>query len=204
MIIFVLDPLPLVSEMFVMLIHRVQPQTRVFTANSFRQFNGLINKYEAPDFIIIDPYCMEFLGEIVLKHASERLPNSKIIITTTNDIKLNFESYEAHGDNKLHHIDKKNTVDQIIEKLSKILKNTQSENLETINSTEIIKLSKRHKQLINFLDQGYSNQQIAGELNISIQTVKVHFFRLYKLLGTNNRLKTLHLAKTNGWIVNNF
>lgn len=203
MLIFVVDPLPLVSEMFVMLIHRVRPQSRVFTANSSRQFNGLIDKYEAPDFIIMDPYFMEFLGEIALRHASEQLPNSKIIVTTSNDMKLNFEIYDADGDKKFYYINKKKAVDEIIFELSTILKNTQSENPETIDKSKVIKLSKRHKQLINFLDRGYSNQQIAAELNISEQTVKVHFFRLYRLLGTNNRLKTLYLAKTNGWIFNN-
>ena len=203
MLIYILEPLPLLSDMFAMLIHRVQPQTRIYTANSFWQFYALINKCEVPDFLIIDPDCMDFLGVIALKHVSERLPNSKIILTANSDMDFNFEFFDADGDKKFYYLNKKDTARNISFYLTKFIKKNQLNNSDFDNQ-KIYKLSKRHRQLINFLAEGYSNEKMAVELNISAYTVKTHLNRLYKLLGTKSRLQTLSLARTEGFIVDNY
>lgn len=104
--------------------------------------------------------------------------------------------------NGAHHvISKKDKINKITTTLQEIL-HPQSLNVNSsLIKVDILKISKRHRQLINMLGQGYSNSQIAERLDISEHTVKVHFYRLYKILGVSSRLQALNFAKSNGWLV---
>lgn len=50
-----------------------------------------------------------------------------------------------------------------------------------------IKLTKRMKQLLQFLAEGLSNGEIAEKLFLSEHTVKVHMWRMYQRIGVTNR-----------------
>lgn len=50
-----------------------------------------------------------------------------------------------------------------------------------------IKLTKRQKHLLALLDCGMTNREIAQEIKISEGTVKVHFWRLFKMIGVSSR-----------------
>ena len=58
------------------------------------------------------------------------------------------------------------------------------------------KLSKRQKQLLQLLDKGMSNRDIAESLQISEHTVKVHLWRLFRRLNVKSRSQASHLART--------
>lgn len=197
--IFVLDHHPLMGEMIVMLIHRIHPQARVMVVHSFKQLNGLINKYEEADIVIIEPQSTGCLGPLSVAHIAERLPNTKIIVITDADLEETYNRYLQKG---AHHIiSKKDKLSKVATTLKEILDPiTLSQNVPS-TKVEILKISKRHKQLVTMLEKGYTNLQIAEQLDISEHTVKVHFFRLYKILGVKNRLQALNFAKTNGWLI---
>ena len=194
--IFVLDHHPLMSEMLVMLLHRIHAQAHVVTAHTFKQLNALIDKYEEADVVIMEPQSIGCLGPLSVAHIAERLPHSKIIVITDANLDETNNRYLQNG---AHHvISKKDKINKITTTLQEIL-HPQSLNVNSsLIKVDILKISKRHRQLINMLGQGYSNSQIAERLDISEHTVKVHFYRLYKILGVSSRLQALNLAKSNG------
>lgn len=204
MIVIIMDPHPLASAMLSMLIHRIQPRASVFTANTHRQLDLLLSKLECVDFVFTEPLFSFFNIISILMDIRQKFPNAKLIEITDKDYalgqSLNFKNLKII----CHSINKKNSILKITKYLSLILNDSNINRSEIIKSENIqpFKLSKRHAQLINLLDQGYTNKKIAAQLGISEQTVKVHFFRLYRLLGTKSRLETLHIARTNGWITN--
>jgi LuxR family transcriptional regulator of csgAB operon len=58
------------------------------------------------------------------------------------------------------------------------------------------RLTVREKQVLACIASGYTSQDIADELNISMHTVKTHIYKLYKKINANNRLQaTLWAAK---------
>ena len=62
-----------------------------------------------------------------------------------------------------------------------------------------IKITKRMKQLLQFLADGLSNAEIAEKMIISEHTVKVHMWRMYMRIGVNNRgSAAAWWIKTNG------
>jgi len=56
-------------------------------------------------------------------------------------------------------------------------------------------LSQREREILTLLMRGRKNREIAKELFISENTVKVHVYNIYKKLGVNNRLAILELLK---------
>jgi two-component system, NarL family, response regulator LiaR len=66
-----------------------------------------------------------------------------------------------------------------------------------LNFEEALKLniSKRELEVLSLLAQGFTNQQIADQLFISLNTVKTHISNIYIKLDVSNRTKAIAKAK---------
>ena len=79
-------------------------------------------------------------------------------------------------------------VEELIEKYRK-----SGSELKNIISQKMKLLSLRERDICNLLLQGHTNQEIAGNLFITEGTVKSHLNKIYKKLGTHNRLEVINL-----------
>ena len=70
---------------------------------------------------------------------------------------------------------------------------TIDEKLEKI--AEQFALSGREEEIARLIYKGYNNNDIAEELCLSINTVKVHTSNLYKKIGVNSRLQAVQLIR---------
>ena len=59
-------------------------------------------------------------------------------------------------------------------------------------------LSKRELEVLQLLARGASNQEIAQELVIALDTVKRHVSHIFSKLGVNNRVQTVRQAQILG------
>jgi DNA-binding NarL/FixJ family response regulator len=55
-------------------------------------------------------------------------------------------------------------------------------------------LSKRESQVVRYLAEGFSNKEIAKELDLSEHTVKNYLFRIFNKLGVSSRLEVVLYA----------
>jgi DNA-binding NarL/FixJ family response regulator len=69
-------------------------------------------------------------------------------------------------------------------------------NLQKFNS-----LTKREKEILSFLLQGYTTKQIANETFISFRTVDKHRSNMMGKIGVNNVVDLLNFINQNGFIV---
>lgn len=53
----------------------------------------------------------------------------------------------------------------------------------------------KEKSVLDLMDKGLSNKEIAEELNVSLSTVKTHINNIYSKLQVKNRLQALELAR---------
>jgi DNA-binding NarL/FixJ family response regulator len=201
MLIFIITPYPLESEMIGMLISRMSLQVRVIPVERLNHLNGLIMRNGQADFVIIDPQVIDFFGAFGREYIHEHLPNSKIVFITDLDAGIDSIFY-FHKQEGVSVINKRDKASRIYMELNNLLSSGSCKEFNAETKPNIIKISKRHRQLISLLDRGLTNQEMALQLGISEHTVKVHFFRLNKILGTKNRLQVLNFAKSNGWMVN--
>ena len=58
-----------------------------------------------------------------------------------------------------------------------------------------LELSKRELEILSLLAQGYSNQEIAAKLFVSLSTVKTHNQNLFEKLDMKRRIQAVEKAK---------
>jgi LuxR family maltose regulon positive regulatory protein len=68
------------------------------------------------------------------------------------------------------------------------------------SSVLIDPLSQRELEILNLIDAGRSNKEIANELVLSIGTVKKHVYNIYSKLGVNRRTQAVAQARQLGLI----
>lgn len=61
-------------------------------------------------------------------------------------------------------------------------------------------LSQREKQVLELICMEFSNKQIAAELGISIKTVELHRFKLFKKIGVSNLAGLVRWAVENNFL----
>ncbi|MGB7584286.1 MAG: response regulator transcription factor [Terriglobales bacterium] len=59
-------------------------------------------------------------------------------------------------------------------------------------------LTRREQQLVQMISRGLTNKEIAGQLNLSEQTVKNHIHRMLRKLGACDRLAAVERCRTPG------
>lgn len=75
-----------------------------------------------------------------------------------------------------------------------------SKEVSKISSMENMILTNRELEVLQFVDEGKSNKQIASLLHISLHTVKNHVHRILEKLKVCNRREAVRLAYTSGWL----
>ena len=69
-----------------------------------------------------------------------------------------------------------------------------------IDSERGIKLTERELEVLNYLAQGLTRENIAEQMEISINGVKKHITKIYDKLGAINRADAIHIAVLKGYI----
>ncbi len=61
-------------------------------------------------------------------------------------------------------------------------------------------LTRREQQLVEMVGRGFTNKEIASELNLSEQTVKNHVHRVLRKVGVRNRLQAVEACRSRGFL----
>jgi len=71
-----------------------------------------------------------------------------------------------------------------------------------LNTTEVnrLRLSSRELEVLQLIAEGLSNQQIAGRLFVSLNTVKTHTSNLFLKMEVERRTQAIEMAKRLGLI----
>jgi DNA-binding CsgD family transcriptional regulator len=61
-----------------------------------------------------------------------------------------------------------------------------------------VHFSPRERQIVRFIVEGCSNQEIANRMGLRLQTVKNHLSRIYRKVGVPNRVQLAVFAVGSG------
>src|SRR5689334_17489713 len=67
-------------------------------------------------------------------------------------------------------------------------------------TNETIQISEREREILRLVATGATNQQIASQLNISINTVKVHLRNIFGKIGAASRTEATLYAVRSGLV----
>ncbi len=200
MAVYVIEDHPLMRDALIMLIHRMRSDLKVVPVAQIGALVSAIEKNGAAELFCLDlnlPDAKELSGLHAIKTDYPRV--ALAVITGLPASEWEERCLEAGAD---VFIEKSNSPTRIIADLRKLLvaSKVMTEEVSGSSTPTPTRLSKRQKQLIVMLDQGLSNREMAENLGISEHTVKVHFWRMFKLFGVHSRTQALHFARTNGWL----
>jgi DNA-binding NarL/FixJ family response regulator len=64
----------------------------------------------------------------------------------------------------------------------------------------VAELSERETDVVRLIAQGYSNKEIAAQLNLSVKTVETYKARAMEKLGVESRVALVRYALQRGWL----
>jgi len=65
-----------------------------------------------------------------------------------------------------------------------------------VNGEIIEALTSREIEIMQLVAQGFSNREIAVRLHLSLSTIKVHIYNIFRKLNVNNRTQAVAKAQT--------
>jgi DNA-binding NarL/FixJ family response regulator len=94
-----------------------------------------------------------------------------------------------------------NAVGPYLEMLLSIMGKPEPIVSETIYApNDLVPLTRRELDVLHQLAVGKSNQEIADELVLALNTVKKHVANIIRKLGVANRTQAVMLAREKGWL----
>lgn len=170
---------------------------------SFGNAANMVSAYETykPDVVLTDIDMPGVNGLQGLDMLKQKYPEAKVLILTVfddNDKVLNAICLGANG-----YILKSSSPEKIAESISEVLDGgaplTPSvagkilkhfpKTIASPATTDL--LSVKEKEVLNLLVKGYSYKMIAGELNKSIETVRVQLKTIYKKLQVKSNAEAI-------------
>ncbi|WP_186434371.1 LuxR C-terminal-related transcriptional regulator [Lutibacter sp. Hel_I_33_5] len=126
----------------------------------------------------LDYYVARLFGFSVLNFSSDIIKVAGFFEMLLFSFALVYRMKILHEQNKQMRFD----IETLIVESSNEISN------EVINDN---KLSVREKEILEFINKGKKNKEIADELNISVNTVKYHIKNIYEALNIKNRKEAI-------------
>lgn len=170
----------------------------VAEASSLAQARAFI-AHSNPDVLIVDINLPDGSGFDLIMWVRELSKSITIIVLTLNDASAYSSAARKAGANA--YLVKDSPLVEIIAAIDFAIASPQSFNSK-ISSTSIVatQLTAREIDILQSINLGYSNAVIAGNLYISLSTVKTHVSSILRKMNAQNRVQALTHAKEIGLI----
>lgn len=201
MTIYILESHPLMCQAISFLLRRIDPTKKVVEVHAYSKLQAAMLINDLPEAFFMEPLTVGINGTASIKQIKQNYPNTPLIIFSSIP-REEAELVCLNAGANLY-IEKITPIQDVFELVRDYLGWDNELTFESVKaearaSKRLVKLSKRQKQLIFLIDEGHSNENIAIKLNISVHTVKVHLWRLYKKVGINSRTQLIKFSRDNG------
>jgi DNA-binding NarL/FixJ family response regulator len=209
MSIYIIDCCTIVLDVVAHELKKISPSLNVITFNDADFFVSFCSTAKAPKLIITDINWTQYSGKDWIRKLSTMFPHIPILIYSNSAVPEDIFPAKPKSSPYLFFsvTSKITTLDDFIFRLKKILTSNKiiifsdDSKIEAKKNNDA-KISKRQKQIINLLNRGYSSENIAIQLAIKPQTLKIHLFRLYKKINVSSRTEALFYFKSKNLIAN--
>ncbi|HCN12130.1 MAG TPA: DNA-binding response regulator [Chryseobacterium sp.] len=202
--IIVVDDHPMVIEGMKAMLNQIRYVELCATASNAYEAMEKV-KENQPDLVITDINMPEISGVELTSKLKKEFPNLKIIgMSTFNERSYIAQMIQNGADGFLVKSASKEEIETAISSvldgkmhLSSDAGMSTSEQKELKNQPT---LTRREKEILTLISEGFTNPQIAEKLFISLYTVETHRKNLLSKFNTNNTASLIKIAATNGLI----
>jgi DNA-binding NarL/FixJ family response regulator len=156
-----------------------------------------------PDAVLLDVRMPGMDGLTVLEQIRERYPNVAVIMFSGIDDPVLVRAALERGAAAfvLKHVDPRDLASAVRQAVTgSIFRPLDLVRTAKESAVGQSGLSKRELSILEALQSGGSNQEIAKRLFLAEQTVKFHLTNIYRKLGVSTRTEAVHHAYENGLI----
>lgn len=156
---------------------------------------------DPPDVVLMDLHLPNLSGIETTARLKQDLPKLSIImITVYADTDSVFKALRAGA---CGYLLKRSSPEEILDAITEVSKGGAPMTSEiarkvvaafqepTAAKTEDEGLSRREREILEALCQGYSNQDIASRLSLSVETVRWHLKKIYEKLHVSSRTEAM-------------
>jgi len=201
MTIYILENHPLMSQAITFLLRRIDPTKNVVEVHAFSKLQELMLINGQPEAFIIEPLMMGINGTSGIEKIKNNYPTTPLIMFSSLPSEEAEKScLKAGADLYIEKTTALKDLFKLIHDQLDWLGELKVGQTHKTSPEDLLKLSKRQKQLLLLVDAGLSNEDIAKKLDISAHTVKVHLWRFYKKLGISSRTQLIKFSRDNGFL----
>lgn len=195
---YIIEDHPLMRDALALLLRRVRPGATLVTLDLVSALHTAVEQNGEPELIVLDLKLPDSSGVHGVRYVRGHFPKALIVVFTAMPaLEMEEACVDAGAD---AYLEKSASMNDIISVFEALLQDPSSsgEAAALKPNAEPVQLSKRQAQLVEMMDHGLSNREIAAKLGISEHTVKVHLWRLFRRIGVKSRTQAVHYARTNG------
>jgi len=165
-----------------------------------------------PDVVVLDISMPELNGIQVTERLKEECPEVKVLALTVHEdtgyvrqlLKVGASGYvlkRAALEELIHAIRTVAAGDVYLDpKLTSLVVGSYIRKRSIKDELLHNDLSRREKEVLRLIAQGYSNKEVAAQLGISVRTVETYKVRLMEKLGFHSRADIVRYALHRGWL----
>jgi DNA-binding NarL/FixJ family response regulator len=188
MSVYVVDKHPLMRHAIANLFRKLSFEMTVTEDKSIDDLISLAEVNEFPSLISMDANA-NVLEDI--KRLKEKFPSAFIVVISEQPAAKIENSILLSG--AVFYLEKSTPT----EKISHVIRNLLSA-IYPVKVNSQYKFTKQQIKLLQMVDKGLSNQEIANHLDVKRGSVKVKLYRLYRAIGAKNRIAAVLQAKSSG------
>ena len=155
-------------------------------------------KLQSPDLLITDISMPEINGVELCKIIRKQYPEIKILVMSSYTNTISSKDIDGY-------LLKDTNPETLIESIKKIVSKNEKvfyKDFQPVENLDFNKniVSKREKEIINYIGKGITTEEIADKLCISKRTVETHRKNIFNKLKVNNTAGLMKMSITLGLI----
>lgn len=144
------------------------------------------------DIIVLDIMLPDMPGYEVCKRVRRYNDIPVIFLSSLQEAELIVKGLEYGGDD---YITKPFDPNVLVARINAILRRTKKKTGSNVNDELAEPLTGQERQILYWIDKGYTNKEIAEKFHLTLGTVKVYNHNIFQKLQVKNRTQAIVRAK---------
>lgn len=200
--IVIADDHPLFRNALFQSVHMAISGANLLEADSLDSLTALLDKEPDIDLLLLDLKMPGTNGMSGLIHLRVQYPELPIVVVSASEEPSVVRQVKANG--AIGFIPKSSDMRELISSLNRVLEGEtcypsgidfSEESDEESLMDKISSLTPQQYKVLNMLNDGLLNKQIAYELDVSEATIKAHMTAIFRKLGVKNRTQAVILLQ---------